>query len=131
MSDKIEFTQQSFDAGSLIFDEGDKGDSLYLVTTGSVEIRKMRDDVQQTLTTLGKGDIFGEMALFDGRPRAAAAHAVMNTDVLVLSKSDFDVRVTNMDPVISSIVEYMIMRVRSMTDEFMRRAAEDQKKAAG
>ena len=40
MSDKIEFTQQSFDAGSLIFDEGDKGDSLYLVTTGSVEICK-------------------------------------------------------------------------------------------
>jgi CRP-like cAMP-binding protein len=131
MSDKIEFTQQSFDGESLIFDEGDKGDSLYLITNGSVEIRKMRDDVQQTLTTLGKGDIFGEMALFDGRPRAAAAHAVMNTDVLVLSKSDFDVRVTNMDPVISSIVEYMIMRVRSMTDEFMRRAAEDQKKTAG
>ena len=42
MSQKIEFTQQSFNADSQIFDEGDKGDSLYLVTNGSVEIRKMR-----------------------------------------------------------------------------------------
>ncbi len=124
MPQETEFTKSSFEAGSQIFDEGDKGDNLYLITNGSVEIRKMRDQVPQTLTTLGKGDIFGEMALFDGRPRAAAAHAVLDTDVLVLSKDDFDTRVSNMDPVISNIVVYMIMRVRSMTDEFMRRAKE-------
>ena len=84
----------------------------------------MRGEKSQVLTTLDKGDIFGEMALFDGRPRAAAAHAVLDTDVLVLSKDDFESRVTNMDPVISNIVVYMIMRVRSMTDEFLHRATE-------
>ena len=124
MPQEAEFTQSSFKAGNQIFDEGDKGDNLYLITNGSVEIRKMRGDEPQVLTTLGKGDIFGEMALFDGRPRAAAAHAVLDTDVLVLSKDDFDSRVANMDPVISNIVVYMIMRVRSMTDEFLRRATE-------
>jgi CRP-like cAMP-binding protein len=55
------------------------------------------------------------MALFDGRPRAAAAYAVLDTKVLMLSKDDFNLRVENMDPVISNIVGYMIMR----------RAAED------
>ena len=125
MSQQSEFTQGSFTAGSQIFDEGDKGDNLYLITNGSVEIRKMLGDAPKVLTTLGKGDIFGEMALFDGRPRAAAAHAVLDTDVLMLSKHDFDTRVANMDTVISNVVVYMIMRVRSMTDEFMRRAKED------
>ena len=122
MPQESEFTQSSFEAGSQIFDEGDKGDYLYLITNGSVEIRKLQGDVSKTLTTLGKGDIFGEMALFDGRPRAAAAHAVLDTDVLVLSKKDFDTRMTSIDPVISNIVVYMIMRVRTMTDEFMRRS---------
>src|SRR5262245_43302048 len=59
----------SFKAGELIFATGDKGDKMYVVRSGTIEIE--RDGrVVETVTAAG---IFGEMALIDGAPRADRA----------------------------------------------------------
>jgi signal transduction histidine kinase len=63
------------EAGEVIFEEGDAGDSLYLVGDGSVKISKTgRGGAQETL-----GNFFGEMALLDGQPRSAKATAAKPT----------------------------------------------------
>ena len=65
------FPPATFGAGDIIFAAGDKGDKMYVVRTGEVEIE--RDG--KLVETLSAGGIFGEMALIDGSPRAATARA--------------------------------------------------------
>ncbi len=68
---------QAFLAGQTIFREGDAAEFLYLVAEGQVEILLNG----HRLETLGPGDILGEMALIDERPRSATA--VARTDCLL------------------------------------------------
>ncbi|HSH40069.1 MAG TPA: ATP-binding protein [Chthoniobacterales bacterium] len=69
-----------FAEGAVIFEEGDPGDSLYLVGDGSVKISKTgRRGQQETLGFIQAGNFFGEMALFDGQARSAKATAAAPT----------------------------------------------------
>ena len=62
--------------GDVIFNEGDAGDSLYLIGEGSVKISKTgRGGEQETLGFIESGSFFGEMSLLDGQPRSAKATA--------------------------------------------------------
>jgi len=62
---------ETFPAGAVIFSVGDKGDRMYIVRKGKVEI--LRND--KVITTIEEGGLFGEMALIDGSPRSATARA--------------------------------------------------------
>ena len=62
---------QEFQANSTIFAEGTPGDVMYVVLDGEVELR-VRSEV---LEVAGPGDIVGEMALIDAKPRSATARA--------------------------------------------------------
>jgi len=63
---------QEFQANSTIFAEGTPGDVMYVVLDGEVELR-VRDEV---LEVAGPGDIVGEMALIDVKPRSATARTI-------------------------------------------------------
>ncbi|MCX7029717.1 MAG: cyclic nucleotide-binding domain-containing protein [Spirochaetes bacterium] len=80
-----------FDAEAAIFHEGEEGAEMYIITQGRVEIRKATgQSAAKTLTTLHTGDLFGEMALIDRKPRSATAVAVEPTRLLVLNDKLFD-----------------------------------------
>ncbi len=75
--------EEFFEAGRSIFQEGQKGDRLYIILEGEVRISKYIPGVgEEALAILEKGDFFGEMALIDNAPRSADAKA--HTDVTVL-----------------------------------------------
>ena len=75
-----------YDTDDIIFEEGEPGDCLFLVVSGSVRISKMgRGGKQETLGLIAPGNFFGEMALIDGQPRSAQATAAEAT---VLGKID-------------------------------------------
>ncbi len=82
-SDNI--TNEHFEAGETIFEQGDVGDRLYVVRKGEVEV--LRDDMQVAL--LHAGDYFGEMALLSSGPRNATVRATQPTDILTVNKGDF------------------------------------------
>jgi len=67
--------------GDYIFREGEEGNEIFLILTGSADVKK--GDL--TLVELKKGDLFGEMVLLDERTRSADIMANTYTDVLVLS----------------------------------------------
>jgi signal transduction histidine kinase len=74
------------ESGDVIFEEGDPGDSLYLVGSGAVKISKAgRGGQQETLGFISPGNFFGEMSLIDGQPRSAQASAAERS---VLGKLD-------------------------------------------
>jgi response regulator RpfG family c-di-GMP phosphodiesterase len=68
--------------GETIFNEGEKGDRLYVLIMGQVEILKHRDTGPEVLATMNAGDCFGEMALVDQEPRSADARAKGDTMII-------------------------------------------------
>ena len=77
-----------FFAGDRVFDIGDQGDHLYIVTAGKVGISIDPDPgAKSYVAFIGPGEAFGEMNLVDDLPRSATAHVVEDTRVLVLEKS--------------------------------------------
>ena len=82
--------ERSFKRGSAIFFEGDPGDALYMIRSGTVKISRVAEDGREkTLAFFGKGEVFGEMALVDGGPRSAIAQALDDTKLYALLRSDF------------------------------------------
>jgi len=71
-------------AATIIIRKGDRGDAMYLIASGAVEV-----DSGAAKFRLGEGDFFGEMALMSRDPRSATITAVKATDLLVLDADDF------------------------------------------
>jgi len=71
---------------TVVIREGDPGDTLCVIVTGTVEVRK--EDV--VIAELTVGDYFGELSLIDGEPRSADVVAVEDVELLTLSASDFN-----------------------------------------
>ena len=85
-----EVEQADFKAGEVIFNERDKGDALYVVETGVVQIWVMDEDVKPvTLAELKPGEFFGELAVLDRGERSTSATAVEDTHLHRLSSDDF------------------------------------------
>jgi NADH:ubiquinone reductase (H+-translocating) len=81
--------QAHYEAGETVFEEGDSGDSLYMILSGQVEVLKSVGGERQVVRTLGPGEYFGEMALLGRHPRSAGTRALGALDLLVLPGSDF------------------------------------------
>jgi CRP/FNR family cyclic AMP-dependent transcriptional regulator len=78
-------------AGTVVFHEGDPGDLMYVVLEGEVEILKnAQAGSAKVLTTLGKGEFFGEMALIDSSLRSATAKAKTDAKLLAMNEGVFD-----------------------------------------
>lgn len=81
--------QAHYEPGEVVFDEGDSGDSLYMILSGQVEVSKLLGGQPQVIGTLQAGEYFGEMALLGRQPRSASTRALTPLDLLVLPGSDF------------------------------------------
>jgi CRP/FNR family transcriptional regulator, cyclic AMP receptor protein len=85
-----EIDQVNYNAGATIFNEHDRGDSLYVVESGSVRIWVVDEDVNEvTLAELKPGDFFGELAVLDRGERSSSATAITDTHLHRLSSDDF------------------------------------------
>ena len=92
-----------------------------MVMQGEIGIYKnLRSEAPLRLAILYKGDIFGEMALFNASVRTASAKPDSEPICLAVSKQEFDRRLDNTDPTIKSMMQRMMGRVRSISDEAER-----------
>lgn len=82
-------TQAHYEPGEVVFEEGEVGDSLFMILSGTVEVSKLVGGETRQIGTLGAGEYFGEMALLGSRLRSASTRAATALDLLVLPGSDF------------------------------------------
>jgi hypothetical protein len=85
-----ELEEFQYPKGAVIFQQGGKADSFYLIYGGSVRIMRTVNKKEYQLALLVKEDYFGEMALIAKRPRSATVTALADTSLLVLSRADFE-----------------------------------------
>jgi CRP/FNR family transcriptional regulator, cyclic AMP receptor protein len=85
------FTEKVYVAGFKVFFEHQKGDTMYVVKSGSVKITKKIDSQEKDIATMGPGDFFGEIAVFDYAFRTAnAIIAEEGTILLEISRAKFN-----------------------------------------
>lgn len=82
--------EYSYAQGEVIFEQGGKADSFYLIYGGSVRIVRTANKKEYQLARLVREDYFGEMALIARRTRSATATALTDTSLLVLSRDSFE-----------------------------------------
>jgi CRP/FNR family cyclic AMP-dependent transcriptional regulator len=70
--------------GDILFREGDTSEAMYVIKTGKIAITKPKGTSEIVLAELGPGDMLGEMAFFDNKPRSAGAKAIVDTVVIEL-----------------------------------------------
>ena len=85
-----ELDEMQVPKGGVVFEQGAKADSFYLIYGGSVRIVRRHNNKEFQLALLVKNDYFGEMALVEHRPRSATVTALTDISLLVLSRKDFE-----------------------------------------
>ena len=81
--------EREYAAGQEIFREGDRGDGVYLVKEGLVEITgQLNPDTRRVFTEIAPGEMFGEMAVIEHRPRSASATAAKTTTVYFIPRGE-------------------------------------------
>ncbi len=113
--------EKSFADQEIIFNEGDDGDAVYFIIEGAVRIEKRiaaDNDATKTLTIIGRGDFFGEMALFDGKPRSAATVALGATVVYRFARGTFrelmETDTTSATALLFAIINTCNQRIRNL-----------------
>lgn len=77
----------------MIFVEHEPGAELYIIQQGKVKITKIVDQNEVLLAVLNPGDIFGEMALLENKPRSASAMATGALNTMAINKANFEIMV--------------------------------------
>jgi len=81
----------SINAGAILFENGDPGNGCYAVLEGSLKVSILSiDGDEQLLAVLGPGDLVGELALLDGRPRSATVSALKAAELAFIDKAAFE-----------------------------------------
>src|SRR5438046_3840813 len=82
--------RKTFRKGTIIFHKDQAGDALYIVESGRVRIfLPTQGGEELTVDVAGPGDVFGELALLDGRPRSASAGTLEHTVTFTISRAEF------------------------------------------
>jgi CRP/FNR family cyclic AMP-dependent transcriptional regulator len=102
-------TEEAREQGEEIFAEGEAGDALYLVLDGKVRVH--RGD--RMIAELGERECFGEMAILDASPRSATVTALKDTNLLKISREDFQEIMSEKPEIALGIIKVLSHRLRN------------------
>ena len=109
--------RRSFNRGGVLFTEEDEGTELFVVSSGRIAIANRSIDGRESVMALmERGDLFGEMSLFDGLPRSAEARALEPSDVLAIPFAPLRDIYKARPQLLWNVVEMQAVRLRN-TDE--------------
>lgn len=116
-----DFVTREFRQGELIFYQGDTGRVLYLIAEGRVRIyvqMQNEEGQEKSVILYGPGDVFGDMAVIDDRPRSANAVAVTDTTVLLLSRENLHKHLRRSNQLALNFIQVLSNRLRYNTEQF-------------
>lgn len=111
-------TRRSVRRGATIFAKGDPGTGLMAVLWGSVKISVPTPDGREAvLNIINPGEIFGEIALLDGRPRTADAMAMDDCELMVIDRRDFIPFLREQPDIALKFIEILCARIRHTSEQ--------------
>ena len=113
----------TYKAGAAVIKEGDPGQEMFVVESGSVEVFRGSGKKERRLSLLEAGDFFGEMALLDNQPRSASVRAATDCQLLVIDA-------TTLDQMLRQHAEVAVRMLRNLTGRLRAEAARADKAEA-
>jgi CRP/FNR family transcriptional regulator len=107
-------TEEAYEDGHILFYEGDIGDRLFIVVSGSVVILKNKHGVETPLATLKENDFLGELSLFDAETRTATARCSGRCTFLVIERNDMEQLAHEYPAIAFGFIKVLISRMRDM-----------------
>jgi CRP/FNR family transcriptional regulator, cyclic AMP receptor protein len=117
-----QMTEQVYDAGAVVFHEGDMGDRLFVILTGTMRVYVEREGKAITYALMRAGECFGEMALIEDAPRSATIRAEAPAHCLTLSKQGFLNLIQHHPQIALTIMKSLCQRLRH-TNELLQHYA--------
>lgn len=112
-----EFDREVFSAGQEIFTYGDLGDCAYLIEDGAVEVIIAKPGGQHRIKMMGKGELFGEVALIDYQTRTATVRALQRTVLVPIPRKLMEGLLEKSDPVLRHLLLVILERFRNRNEE--------------
>jgi CRP-like cAMP-binding protein len=112
-----------FEAGEVVFKEGDEGSTCYVVRSGRARaVREHPDGRSITLAHFGPGDIFGEMAMLDGERRSATVESIEETDAIAILSTDMHRLLREYPDVSVKLIAALGQRLRETNERLARQS---------
>jgi len=107
--------QAYYPRSALICREGELGNCLYIILSGQVKLSITEETHTKTLAYLNAGDFFGESAVLQNEPRRVTAEAVIDAEVLLLTRNIFEELVERDPSIMHNIIYALDQRIRLNT----------------
>ena len=118
MNDNAKFTTKDFAKDETIFLQGENGDCVYIIISGSVEISRKTETTKDIVTQMSSGDILGEMALLSNEPRCASATAKEPTKVIMVKDRTLRMALLNNDlPILKPLTNQLTLRFKEVDQQ--------------
>jgi uncharacterized membrane protein len=123
-------TEKKYKTGDTVFAKGDVGQSMYIVLSGSAQIylpppEDDKDTPRVVLKDVRSGEYFGELSLFDDKPRSASVDATVETVLLELTRDELAEHLAKSKNAALAILSEMAERLRETNSLLSQRAAKD------
>jgi CRP/FNR family transcriptional regulator, cyclic AMP receptor protein len=115
----------SFAAQQVLFREGDPGESMFIIRTGSVVVQHQQGTQIVTLATFSPGQVLGEMSLFDDSLRSATATAAVPTTVWMIAQTELLTFLRERPHAALTLMAEMAQRLRQMNELFANQVSRD------
>lgn len=108
---------RTFEDGEIVVRQGEIGDSMFVIQDGRVGVYLERDGEEVLLAEPGAGEIIGEMAIFEQKPRSATVRALGQARILTIDRRNFMRRVSEDPSLAFRILETMSHRIRDLDEQ--------------
>jgi CRP/FNR family transcriptional regulator/CRP/FNR family cyclic AMP-dependent transcriptional regulator len=106
-------TRKHYPKDGVVFFENEAGDTLFMIAQGRIKVTILGDDGREIiLSVLGQGEFFGEMALLDNEPRSATTIAAEDSELLSLSRAEFEGVLSHNPGIMGGLIKVLTARLR-------------------
>ena len=109
-----------FEAGEALMEEGDFGDTAYIILSGRADVLITTPGGEQTVASVGENDVVGEIAILIDVPRTATVRATSELMALSISKEHFFKLIGNFPDMATEVMRALAHRLERTTREFGR-----------
>ena len=99
-------------AGDIIITQGEKDERIFLLKKGHLNVYVKKDDANKKVGEIQAGELFGEMAFVDKKPRSATVVAAVESDVLIVTASSFSRAIVEQPEWLQQFIKTLIKRLR-------------------
>ena len=122
--------EQAFAANQEIFKEGDTGDGVYVVKSGQVQISGLvGPDTRHVFSRIDPGEVFGEMAVLEDKPRSASATAARDSVVYFIPRDEMLKLVESSPPLAMALLQEISSRLREFNRQYIQEVLQTERLA--